>query len=64
MVQVLDDMHQPLVQVGGMIRALALVGEALVVGKGQGEVEYLGQVWGLGLGGDARWVSLVYELQS
>ena len=52
-------MHQPLVQVGGMIRALALV-----VGKGQGEVEYLGQVWGLGLGGDARWVSLVYELQS
>ena len=59
MVQVLDDMHQPLVQVGGMLRALALV-----VGKGQGEVEYLGQVWGLGLGGDARWVSLVYELQS
>ena len=57
--QVLDDMHQPLVQVGGMLPALALV-----VGKGQGEVEYLGQVWGLGLGGDARWVSLVYELQS
>ena len=64
MVQVLDDMHQPLVQVGGMLPALRLADVALVVGKGQGEVEDLGQVWGPGLGGDARWVSLAYELQS
>ena len=37
---------------------------ALVVGKGQGGGEDLGQVLGPGLGGDARWVSVAYERQS